>query len=510
MTSDAARYVWNTRERLTSTGLNRTQDLLHRLILELNANSIAATDTGVINGLTLSMPNTTTVEIAPGVAHVFDATVVYPDSKKRLVEVDTTISVGLSAASGVNNRWDGIFISPRSTALPDVAVDIFDPATGTFSSQLKTKETENDALITIVEGAVAASPAIPANPGGSPPKIPLGYIYRPVGGGGATTTMLFGARPIMGHVVSDAAAATTIRDAQFIRGGGVRVNPDFTVRPENCVGSFSETGIIFTIGTNCIVDFTDAEYRDQDTLAALPVVDTVIYWYSHPAPIPIQGAQSEYVPGVDAIALLPGISTSQENCMILASTRAPNNDVAQGIPSADLRSITTVFGNVVIDRDSCVYLGATDYNFDELEMNLQKLTNGGHVYRQDVHHPSTTWGLATGAGQIDIWAGSGVVADQGLLPETATRVYCLNKMGLASSTGLVKRAINDERGPAVGAPTLYYEKNTSDIYDIDVELIYYPNSSGEIELFAAISSGTPATNLILHSVAYDDVILGRR
>lgn len=506
MTSDAARVIQNTRERLTSTSLNRTQDLLHRLTLEMIAQTLAASDTGVINGLTLSMPNTSTVDIAAGFAQVFDSTVVSPDSKKRLVELDSALSVGLSAASGVNNRWDGIYISPRSTALPDVAVDIFDPSTGTFSSQLKSKETESDPLITIVEGAVAASPALPANPGGSPPKIPLGFIYRPTGGAGATTTMLFGARPIMAHVVGDASATITIRDAQFIRGGGVNVDSGFTIKPQNCVGSFVGSGIIFTIGTGCTVDFTDAEYRDQDTLAALPVVDTTIYWYAHPVPIPIQGAQSELEPGVDAITLLPGISASQQNCMILASTTTPDKNIASGRPGSNLRSITTVYGDVVIDQDSCIYLGSTDYNFAELEMNEQIMTGAGHVLRGDTHVPKSKWDLSIADGALDLWAGDGVIGDQGILPITATRVYCISTMNLTGATGGITRTITDESSLA---PSLHYDKSTGAAEFITVQLIYYPDSSGDVQM-ATDSSTTPATVLQLHSVAYDDAVIARR
>lgn len=506
MTSDAAGVIQNTRERLTSTSLNRTQDLQHRLTLEMIAQTLAALDTGVINGLTLSMPNTSTVDIAAGFAQIFDSTVVYPDSQKRLVELRSALSVGLSPASGVNNRWDGIFISPRSTNLPDVAVDIFDPSTGTFSSQPKPKETENDPLITIVEGAVAASPALPLNPGGSPPKIPLGFIYRPVGGAGATTTMLFGARPIMAHVVGDASANITIRDAQFIRGGGVRVDSGFTVKPQNCVGSFVDSGIIFTIGTGCTVDFADDEYRDQDTLAALPSADTTIYWYAHPVPIAIQGAQSELEPGVDSIALLPGISASQQNCMILASTTIPDKNIAQGRPSANLRSITTVYGDVVIDRDSCIYLGSTDYNFSALEMNRQNVNSAGHVIREDGNVPRTRWDNLATPVQMDLWTGDGISSSQGLFPRTATRVHCINDIGAGSSLNMERRAVTDESG---AAPDLYYENGSGLGMGIKFQLIYYPDSSGEITMEPGQTVGS-SNNCDLLSMGYDDAVLGRR
>lgn len=497
MSSDAARVIQNTRERLTSTSLNRTQDLTHKLVLDMIATAVSTGDTGVINGLTLSMPNVNTVEIATGFAQIFDSTVVSPDSQKRLVEVDTTISVGLSAASGVNNRWDGIFISPRSTNLPDVAVDIFDPSTGTFSSQLKPKETENDPLITIVEGAVGTDPAIPLNPGGSPPKIPLGFIYRPTGGAGATTTMLFGARPIMRRVVNDAWAGITLRDSQFVRGGGVNVNSSFVVAPQNCVGSFTESGIIFTLGTGVVVDFADDEYRDQDTLGSVPGSNQLIFWYAHPVPIPIQGAQSEFSPGVDALALLPAISASQENCMILASTTPPDTAIAQGRPTADLRSITTVFGDNVISRDDCIYLGSTDYNNGANEMNQQFVTGAGHIVRRDANHPQS---FCNTAGTRNLWTQSG-----GLLPTTATKVYVRCDYDL-DSTGSIHTRFQDLAGEDSGTAAIGIT-GTNVFYPDHVQL--YPDSGGDVVL-VIVASGGGVNPSLMHSIAYDDSVLGRR
>lgn len=498
MSSDAARVIWNTRERLTSTGLNRTQDLNDRLVLEMIATAVSTGDTGVINGLTISMPNVNTVEISAGFAQIFDSTVVYPDSQKRLVELDSTLSVGLSTASGVNNRWDGIFISPRSTDLPDVSVDIFDPSTGTFSSQLKPKETENDPLITIVEGAVDTTPTIPTNPGGSPPKIPLGFIYRPVGGAGATTTMLFGARPIMRRVVNDAWAQLTLRDSQFIRGGGVNVDSSFVIAPQNCVGSFTESGIIFTLGTGVTVDFTDDENRDQDTLGSIPGSNQLIFWYAHPVPIPIQGAQSEYAPGADAVALLPGISGSQENCMILASTTPPDIGIAQGRPSANLRSITEVFGDNVISRDDCVYLGSTDYNQSAGEMNQQFVTGAGHITRRDANHPTSICTNTTAA--RNLWTSA-----EGLLPTTATKVYVRCDYDLDAG-GSVHTRFQDLSGRDNGAAGVGIT-STGLKYPDTVQL--YPDSSGDVGLIV-IASASGVNVSLMHSIAYDDSVLGRR
>lgn len=439
MTSSQPHRIINTRERGTSTDINRITQLSDR------NNAMAAwyaqaNDTslgGVLTGMRISVSGTNVIA-EKGLALVNDGVTTYPDSDYRWIELTASKSISVSGLLSVADRWILIEISPGTTTTISTPVDVFDPTTGAFVSTTLPKEVQSDPTLTATLGTSANE--FPDVAGPLTDRIPLGYVYvSAVGVIGAGDTHVCHCRPILNSKAPmgiESLMSTTKASKSWCQGGGINVVSDGTTGSTLGIkGVFADHRAPFYVGPGeGLSNITTTGKWDG---GGVPGGQQIAYFYVAPPPYPdpYNGALAprEFQVGDNARFQFDTMVTSagnenQINCIVIGSTVGPNTSVMtpQGspAPAATTCQDQPFFqGGVAptINREDWVFLGAVDW--DTNQMRAQNTRPEGRVVPLS-RWPQTKIIPIGGSGiphTFDPRTGDGVDTDtDGLMPDHAT------------------------------------------------------------------------------------------
>ena len=375
MTSVAPHRIINTRERGTSTDINRIIQLSDRntALATWYAAANDETVSGVLTGLRVSISGDT-VTVGPGLALLNDGVGAYPDSPYRWMEVAPgasalTIDVGTTKQSG---EWMVIDIEPGVITTITTNVDVFDPTTGSFVSTSLPKEVQSRPVLSVRTSGNANQ-----FPAGVSAKMPLAYIYD--NGGSLSNAEVVHCRPLLRQKspmdASDifADSPTSHINDQLIQGGGIRVAADgTTVEAFAISGRFYGARSTFKVGRGVDFDLSDVNAWDGGALASS---NESVYLYAVPPPYPTGYgalAKREFVVGTSVMSQFATVNTgatssSQIGCIVVASTEPPDSfeTGAQGPFLANIVVHDVPFrnggGSVAVAGPSIVYMGAIDW-----------------------------------------------------------------------------------------------------------------------------------------------------
>lgn len=378
MSSDQAHRIINTRERGTSTDINRITQLSDRNTALAAWYAMQNDDTvsGVLTGLRVTISGDT-VTVGVGLGLLADGAAGYPDSPYRWVEVaqgtSVTIDVG---ATKVPGEWMVIDIEPGVTSTITTNVDVFDPTTGAFVQNSLDKEVQSLPVL-----SVRTSGAANQFPAGVSAKMPLAYIFDT--GVALNNDALVHCRPLLRQKAPMDASdifspgpSSHIND-QLIQGGGIGVAADGTT-----VSAFAISGRLyghrdsFKVQRGAEFDLSDANVWDGGSVS---VTGQSVYLYAVPAPYPTGYgalAEREFVMGEDVVAQFATAHTgtdlfAQTGCIVVASAVAPDAGEAgsQGGFFGNIAVHDVPFrnggGSVTVDGTIAVYMGAIDWDATE-------------------------------------------------------------------------------------------------------------------------------------------------
>lgn len=528
MSSDIRRIVWNTRERALSTDLNDASALQHRALIEgLAAGEYGDTQQlGVMRGLTVSVPGgSLSVSVAAGLAMRLGSAPTTYDSAIEWVELRSAQSVDLSSyVDGANPRWVCIEIANTDAVETSSSRDVWNPATGTFSSSSLDKVRGSAPAITVTAGTAAATPQLPAGVAG---RIPLAYVYIPAGAATLTAGDVVHCRPIMkagGH-------RDTFRSSvRSVEGGGVSVaSLGTTVALRQCTGVFDLHHVPFGVGVGSGSTTSLAVPAGGYDGGSVPATDAPVYFYAIPAPYPAgydaSLAPREFRPEASAATRFPALVTADlSGCLVVASTTAPNTGTLQGAPTAGNFSITAApwGGSAVVARSRGVYLGAASWDLGTLQFQVQTDRGGGRVLLTGEKpsldlRPGGTLLVAPLA--VNLWGVAGT--DAALLPATAHEVEANMRVQGAGTHQTFTYEFRDEVNNNTPSNTVIREETARFAplpaqVETNVPLKLMLTATGEftIQVLSATGSGggggAEFTALVIRPVAYFDSVLRRR
>ncbi len=385
MTSSQAHRIINTRERGTSTDINKITQLSDRnnAMAAWYAQANDTTLGGVITGMRISVSGTNVI-VEKGLALVNDGATTYPDSDYRWIELMASKSISVSGDLGVADRWILIEISPGTTTSISAGVDVFDPTTGAFSTATLPKEVQSDPVLTATLGANANE--FPDVAGPITDRIPLGYVYvSAIGVIGAGDTHVCHCRPMLNSkapMAIETLMSSTKASKSWCQGGGINVASDGTTGSTLGIkGVFADHRVPFYVGPGeGISNITTTGKWDG---AGVPGGQQNAYFYVAPPPYPdpYSGglAPREFQVGDNARFQFNTMVTTagnenQINCIIIGSTVGPNTTTMtpQGAPPAAATTCQDrpfFQGGVApaINREDWVFLGAVDWDTNEMK-----------------------------------------------------------------------------------------------------------------------------------------------
>lgn len=513
MSGDAPRMFWNTKERSTSTKRNREVDLVHRMVQEtMRAMLGSDTDrTGVVHGLTVSVnPGTMQVNVARGLAIVFDAGKAYPDSQYRWIEATGSISATAAAANGVNPRWDVVEIRAR-VANSSAVLDIYNSTTSSFSGVTLVNEQTNDPEVRVRSGTAAAVPEFPAGEAG---WIPLAYLYIPAAAASINTTDVVHCRPLLrsgGASDVGSEAVRTVTDLD-VRGGGIEATfGGANIR--RCTGRFPGSRHRFVVAGT--VNVTAATIDG----GVLPVADALVYFYAvkppYPAGYDANLVDREFVPLTTARTRFPwGIAG--EGAVVICSTSAPSIISAQGESSGNGSLPVGPFDNtaIVSARANWVYLGAAFWDVSAVGLADQNCE--GKIIQ--VSTPTCSDIGAGGAANYNLRQSNGgpVGVSTHLLPATAIWIHCQVELNDAQNNvgASVTIDVQDEQTVPANVASWWFAP-AYDIANASFTRVRVPwlarvnPTTGQVQVFA-VTGSYPNDTARIWAVAYRDAILELR
>lgn len=508
MSSHVRRLQANTRERILSTDFNNATALHHRALIE-GLRLLAQGDTavyGVLAGLTVSTTGgVLTVNVAPGLALRLGAAATTYDANAQWVELRSQGTVDLTAlVDGGNPRWVVIEIAEASAVETSENRDVFDPATGTFTTSLLTKVTGSSPTLTARAGTAAATPVFPSGTAG---VIPLAYVYLAAGAVSIDTTDIVHCRPMLrGDVGGDQGAPQ--RD---VYGGGVAVGTaGLGVVLRNAGGRFANHRVRWGISA---LDGTTAYTLAAAGMdgAALPGADDVIYFYACPPPYPsgydANLAPREHRPGATARTRYQGmVAADVYNAVIVASTVEPQVTTPQGNPTAGNFTMTCApfAAAATIDRSTAVYLGAASWDFSGTDLLVQAVSH--HMV---IPGDGTNIDVASaGTGTYSLWNSASGSGDF-LMPITAHHVWCqieLRDNDTSAGSGLTVE-ISDDCAEQDWRFTLTAAA-VAGSFEQREQIMFTVAASGEIDVnTVTIGAGDQVS---IWGLAYRDAILAAR
>jgi hypothetical protein len=528
--SDASKTLYSTRQRLTSTTLNRTGQFHNRQVQELMG-ALASADTalsGVLSGLTITIDaSTRQFTVRPGVAALYDAAEVYPDSAYRWTALETS-HIGEIAAGTGYDRWDVVEIQPATSPATSQIVDIFDPTIPPNGAFVPTSITQEEAASATIRIRVGAdnTPNPPNFLAGEVGWIPLAYISVDASGSVfGSDNGIVQCRPILRptgtaarHKVADGDTPHSTISDEVISGGGCDAGLfDIDVFP--CSGLFRYGTVPFMARASFPIS-NALIWEDE----FIPSADGAAYAYAAPPPYhagygPL--ASREFVIGGGVIGLFASVGDfATQNCIVVLSTREPALNTAVGPPaflgSSSLydwpfRTGTTPAQSLRIDW---VYLGAFDWaiNYDGAPgvtgpMN-QLYKGGGRVIAQQRAPTTVLSDVGAGTYNLQVPNGTVIVSGGGNFPNTATYIegyMYVNFSGVPLSSDFQVNIDDSQQGGRVfvgKADSATSRASATEDYSLFAE-------NGEV-LFGFINIPAEANNYGFVARNYIDEVLAKR
>lgn len=527
MATDMYRKFLNTRQRITSTFVNRMTSLAARNLQEALRYALGGDVSrgGVIAGLTCSINGgTMTVTVAAGLGLLVDAAMVHPDSQYRWCELTAGTSVNIPAADPANPRWDVIEIAPGNTTIGAALVDEWNPATGTFSSVSRDDEYQPTPTLSVRSGTAAASPLFPAGIAG---RIPLAYVYVPAAAVTLTANDLVHCRPMLKAPGSLDTARASKRSVQ---GGGVAVAADgTTLALRGCTGYMPSSHAPFGVGV--VGSSTSlAMVASSFSGGSLPGTDAAVALFAVRPPYPTGYdttlAPREFRPEANATTRFPSLVSAQlSGCIVVASTtHTPNAGTEEGAPTAggnfSIQAAPWGTGGspALVAPEDSIYLGSAFY------------AQGAAVFRAQAERSGFVYPTASkpfiemdaGASFIATPAtvsGRGIIGtDAFVFPTTAFEVKAnLRIAALGTLTSLTyefrdELRNNSPSGNVIREETARY--NATAVGNVEAnqpyELVLDASGQFTIQSVSASPGAGDMTNLTLVFLGYRDAILARR
>lgn len=530
MSSTAAHRIVNTRERATSTDINRIVQLSDRntAIGLIYAAQQDVTVSGVFTGLSVSLSGETAT-VAPGFAVLNDGVASYPDSQYRWIEVQegTSISINFNTER-VNGEWMVVEIAPGTTDTITIPVDVFDPTTGAFVESTVTKEVQSAPVLQVRTSGNANQ-----FPAGVTGQIPLAYIFDSGTGSFANADRVM-CRPMLGsrapitHSISQSQSGAQHLNDQWIQGGGIDVTADGTiVTAKHLTGIFWAHRNAFKVLVGRQYELSDANIWDGGVVASS---ETNVYLYAVQPPYP-QGYGAlpfrEFFMGSNTIAQFATAHTgtlfyAQIGCIVVASTTPPDTVTGiQGNASADLVVHDTPWrdgaASVTVNQESTVYMGSIDWGTTEAKEQIFDISDARVVPQSRVPYNSISTGttvLTPKAFNIRIGndiVGTGVTNGDGLIPSFITAMRA-NLHITTSATGESFVSVQDDEANAnIDFVTPRVEKKitvTSHAGSFEQNFITYPIFSKAGADVTGEWEGTGTAEVAV--LSYSDPIIGAR
>ncbi len=378
MPSTAPHRIIQTRERGTSTDINRIVELSDRNTAIAAINLVQNTETvsGVLNGLRGTVAGSVAT-ISAGLALLNDGVSSFPDSQYRWIEVQEGETLTLDfTAERQTDRWIVIEIAPGVVTTITTPVDVFVPTTGGFVPTTLDKEVQSAPVLTARKGTVSNR-----FPAGIPGVLPLMYIFDSGASELASADrvlcrpMLYSKSPMIHNDANSTSEEQHLND-QWVQGGGISVAADGTTATAQAMtGVFFNHRTAFKIRHGNTYDLSDGNIWSG---GVVPTTETNVFMYCVPVPYPSgYGSVSvrEFFMGSNTIEKfataqasdLGNAFSAQIGCIVVASTVEPNAAQLgiQGQCNANLQVFDAPFQTtdpfVDIDNNESYYMGTMDW-----------------------------------------------------------------------------------------------------------------------------------------------------
>jgi len=459
MSGDAPRTIFNSQEKATIADQDKQTDLNQRMVQQA-LYATAGNDqnlSGVLHGFICTLSNgAKTVSISTGVALLEKGTIIFPDSTKQWIELETATTISIPSGVG-DDVWCVVEIEPAST-ISQANVDVFDGGAGTYVSLLKNKELRSQPIISIRIGP-SNTPNVPEFPAGTGGRIPIALFFMDAAGEvtDGSDSVIY-CRPILRAFGGDQprgpafnfAPDDLITGDAIVRGGGVQIDDGGTnITFGVTQGKFPSSRIGFSLKSVFPGDVGGLDMFDT-SIGTPP--DAVLYAYAVPPPYqagydPL--APREFIVGGPTVSLKFQSSDyrTTTNCIIVVSETAPGSSLVspiQGQPpsgytgSGVIHDLPWLTSGSPADSDPSewVYIGA----FESVAAGFlnQNSQDGGHIFPQE-RVPAQEFLFGNGNTTPNTYdlrvpnAPSATTELQGNFPVTATKLNGLIFLSVAAA-----------------------------------------------------------------------------
>jgi hypothetical protein len=395
---DATHYDFQLRQRLTSSGLNTQEGWTARMSPELLRRLVSADSgnvSGVFDGLKVSVqPATMNVQISGGLALLYDATQVAPNSAHRWIEVlDGTPLTATLDVGGASPRWDVIEIAPGNVDGAGEVLDFYNSNTGAFVPAVAAPLKVCTPTVTVRKGTESAAPKFPAGVAG---RIPLAYVYVAAGAIVLNVDRVCFCRPMLRPRGYDGAPNF---QAKAHGGGWRRLLSGLTGNlAADMMGTFPNGAEFYLQSGSSGYDLSASGNFDG---GGLPIANGTVYLYAAPPPYP-SGYDAILAPReifiVDDTVMGACYVNGAYGAIIVATLIAPErSQIGTPVTAGTCDIVDGLFGTVSIDHADMVYIGCSYFQLA-----------GGFLYAQ---RAQGALGSSLGVAGIDIDALLPIAAD---------------------------------------------------------------------------------------------------
>lgn len=509
---------WNTRERATSSDLNRATKLLHRALAEGMAHLVsgATKRSGCFPDSFIATPQVGTMKtaIGPGLALWVDAAQVYPESTAVWVESRELREVTHDPADP-QARYDVIEMRPGQAVSSTQPRDVFDPVTGAFTVQNLTKEVKCYPEFRIVKGTPAVTPSIP---GGSSGWMPLAYVLVPA----AVVTLdpqdVVYCRPILAAGSPSVSYAFPAQDAgpTNVKGGGLNAPGGGTVATlaAPLTGSFYDRQHKFNIAQTASFNLSPLTHDG----GGLPGVPSTVYLYAVPPPYPSGYDASLAGREIWSPKQIYGTSggfqnpTRQSGCIVISSTTKIPNSYDPAGASAGVASINHPFFSALasaIDMTNAVYIGSVFYDQLTLQYVLQR-SQGAIIGANRKTGAQFDGDLPIAAPTLYSLASNWVADPVFALPSHVRRVKMFARCQLSPGSWLYLQ-FADQNASATGYPRMILSTTLNAAApDNKVEYDSWVTLNDLQQMQILQGAGGLFGTCVLHAYEWEDPVLARR
>jgi hypothetical protein len=383
MTSNHRRAVAGTRHRILSDWMNRALALSDRLTVDMARALCGIEDdrSGIIHGCTVNVVFATmNFEVDVGIGLYFDPASGLPDSKYRLISIESPLQ-GTFDTADAQDRWDLVEIAPGDVPTAPQNNDIWQPALGSFATSPTSTERVPQPVINIVKGVAGASPKFPTP---TPGYIPIAYQYVPGSAAFVVGDDTLHCRPILRPIsqIFDPQNLTLMgyRPSELCSGGGINAGGGAGVLTGSVAvtmeGFFSRSHTPFRVLNNSVVGIGFGTHDG----GGLPALNSVQYIYAVIPPLlapmgdPQKLAPREFYIRNSNRIQSSGYSDGLQGCIYVSSPEPPELS-PQGPPAVG--GVGTfighpTFGSFNSNRMEWYYIGACFYASATSEVVFQR------------------------------------------------------------------------------------------------------------------------------------------